>query len=66
VGTNTVRAFGLGDAEFIVALESETLEDLVACVETLRRAEVRVYTQREVPIYLGRLNALESVLAELN
>jgi hydrogen peroxide-dependent heme synthase len=66
VGTNTVRAFGLGDAEFIVALESETLEDLVACVEKLRRAEVRVYTQRDVPIYLGRLHPLETVLAELN
>jgi chlorite dismutase len=65
VATNTVQAFGLGDSEFIVALESDSLAELVRCVEALRKAEVRRYTQQDVPIYLGRLQPLDRLLAEL-
>jgi chlorite dismutase len=65
VGASTVRAFGLGDAEFIVTLESESLVALVDCMEALRRVEVRTYTQRDLPVYLGRLRPLEPVLSEL-
>jgi peroxiredoxin len=65
VAGNTVRAFGLGDAEFVVALEAEHLKDLVDCMDALRRFRVRRYTQRDAPIYLGRLMPLEEVLADL-
>ncbi len=65
VATNTVQAFGLGDAEFIVALESDSLAELVRCVEALRKVEVRRYTRVDVPIYLGRLRPLEEILGEL-
>jgi len=65
IGTNTVQSFGLGDAEFIVALEADSLSELVRCVEALRKVEVRRYTQLDVPIYLGRLQPLERVLGEL-
>lgn len=65
VGTNTVQAFGLGDAEFIVALESDSMAELVRCVEALRKVEVRRYTRVDTPIYLGRLRPLEEILGEL-
>ena len=65
VAGNTVRAFGLGDAEFIVALEAEHLKDLVDCMDALRRFRVRQYTQRDAPTYLGRLQPLDEVLAGL-
>lgn len=65
VATNTVQAFGLGDAEFIVALESDSPAELVRCVEALRKVEVRRYTQQDVPIYLGRLQPLDRLFEEL-
>jgi chlorite dismutase len=65
VATNTVHAFGLGDQEFIVALEADDLAELVRCVEELRTAEVRRYTQADTPIYLGRLTPLRAALAAL-
>lgn len=65
VAGNTVRAFGLGDAEFVVALEADQLKELVDCMDALRRFPVRRYTQRDAPIYLGRLRPIVEVLAGL-
>ncbi|MFN2464615.1 MAG: chlorite dismutase family protein [Candidatus Dormibacteria bacterium] len=65
VSANTVRSFGLGDAEFIVALEADALKDLVDCMDALRRSRVREYTQRDAPIYLGRLTPVAELLAHL-
>ena len=65
VAANTVRAFGLGDAEFVVALEADHLKDLVDCMDALRRFRVRKYTERDAPIYLGRLQPLGEILAGL-
>jgi chlorite dismutase len=65
VSGNTVRSFGLGDSEFVVALEADQLKDLVDCMDALRRLKVREYTQRDNPIYLGRLQPLEDVLSSL-
>ncbi|HZV50347.1 MAG TPA: chlorite dismutase family protein [Candidatus Dormibacteraeota bacterium] len=65
VRANTLRAFGLGDHEHVVALEAESLEELVDCVEALRAASVRRYTQRDVPIYLGLRRDLEAAFREL-
>jgi len=65
VAGNTVRSFGLGDAEFVVALEADHLKDVVDCMDALRRLRVRQYTQRDAPIYLGRLQPLSEVLAGL-
>jgi chlorite dismutase len=66
VAANTVRAFGLGDAEFVVALEADRLEEIVDCIDALRRVGVREYTAVDSPIYLGRLQSLEAALAELS
>jgi chlorite dismutase len=66
VFANTVRSFGLGDAEFTVALEADQLKDLVDCMDALRRLRVREYTLRDTPIYLGRLQPLEGLLSGLS
>jgi len=65
VAANTVRSFGLGDSEFIVALEADHLKDLVDCMDALRRLRVREYTLRDSPIYLGRLVSVEAALTQL-
>jgi len=65
VRANTLRAFGLGDHEHVVALEAESLEELVDCLEALRAADVRRYTQRDVPLYLGLRREVEVALREL-
>lgn len=65
VSANTVRSFGLGDAEFTVALEADRVKDLVDCMDALRRLKVREYTLRDTPIYLGRLQPLAELLTGL-
>jgi chlorite dismutase len=62
--TNTVNSFGIGDQEFIVALEDDSPAVLVAMVQRLRAAEVREYTSIDTPVYLGRLKPLREALAD--
>jgi chlorite dismutase len=63
--TNTVYSFGIADHEFVVAFESEDPAELVRMVEALRAAEVRKYTERDTPIFLGQRKPLGEVLADL-
>ncbi len=65
VRPSTLRAFGLGDQEHVVALEADRLDELVDCVEALRSAEVRRYTQRDLPLYLGIKRDVRAALDEL-
>ncbi|GAA2183088.1 chlorite dismutase family protein [Brooklawnia cerclae] len=51
---NTVSAFALGDYEWIIALESAELHDLVDLMRHLRYAEARRHVRLEVPFYTGR------------
>ncbi|WIG57293.1 MAG: Coproheme decarboxylase HemQ (no EC) [Ktedonobacterales bacterium] len=53
--SNTVDAFGLGDYEFILANESDDPSELCRMMESLRKVEVRRYTQLDTPIFLARL-----------
>jgi chlorite dismutase len=63
--TNTVNSFGVGDQEFIVALEDDSPATLVAMVQRLRAAAVREYTQIDTPVYLGRLKPVAEILTDL-
>lgn len=63
--TNTTSAFGIADHEFVVALETDDLEDMVKMVEYLRGAASRPYTTVDTPIFLGVLKSVEEVLADL-
>lgn len=56
--TNTVSSFGIGDQEFVVALEDDDPAVLIRMVQRLRGAEVREYTAVDTPIFLGLRKAL--------
>lgn len=62
---NTVDAFGLGDYEFILANESDDPAEICRMMESLRKVEVRQYTELDTPIYLGRRREPAEALADL-
>jgi chlorite dismutase len=55
VVANTVSAFALGDYEWILPMESDSLIDLVDMMRELRGTEARMHVREEVPFYTGRL-----------
>jgi hydrogen peroxide-dependent heme synthase len=55
VQPNTVAAFALNDYEWILALESVNLHDLVDMMRDLRATEARRHVREEIPFYTGRL-----------
>lgn len=63
--SNTVDSFGLGDYEFILANESDDPAELCHMMESLRKVEVRRYTQLDTPIFLCRRKQPDEVLADL-
>jgi chlorite dismutase len=65
VQANTLRCFGLGDAEHVVALEADEPRALMSCMEQLRAARVRLYTRQDSPLYLGQRSALGDLLGDL-
>jgi chlorite dismutase len=66
VVANTVSAFALGDYEWILPLESDSLTDLVDMMRALRATEARLHVNEETPFFTGRrieLDELAEVLA---
>ena len=64
--SNTVAAFALGDYEWILALESDDLHDLVDMMRDLRATKARLHVREEIPFYTGRIidpSAFEELLA---
>ena len=58
---NTTYSFGLDDQEFVVAFETDHLEQFVDLVMELRTSEGSRYTKRDTPIYTciaGNINAV--------
>ena len=53
--SNTVAAFALGDWEWILALESVELHDIVDLMRHLRASKTRLHVREEVPFFTGRL-----------
>jgi chlorite dismutase len=51
---NTVAAFALGDYEWILPMESDSLTDLVDMMRDLRATEARLHVREEVPFFTGR------------
>jgi chlorite dismutase len=54
VVANTVAAFALGDYEWILPMESDSLTDLVDMMRELRATDARLHVREEVPFYTGR------------
>jgi chlorite dismutase len=53
--SNTVSSFALGDWEWILALESDVLHDIVDMMRHLRSSSARRHVRVEIPFYTGRL-----------
>ena len=53
--SNTVAAFALGDYEWILALESDELINLVDMMRDLRATKARLHVREEIPFYTGRI-----------
>ncbi|CAB4880784.1 MAG: chlorite dismutase [Actinobacteria bacterium] len=53
--SNTVAAFALGDYEWLLALESDELHEIVDMMRTLRSSTARRHVREEVPFFTGRL-----------
>ena len=54
VVANTVAAFALGDYEWILPVESDSLTDLVDMMRALRATEARLHVNEETPFFTGR------------
>jgi chlorite dismutase len=54
VQANTVAAFALNDWEWILALESDDLHDLVDMMRDLRSTQARRHVREEIPFHTGR------------
>lgn len=52
--SNTVAAFALGDYEWILALESDELHEIVDMMRHLRGSQARRHVREEIPFFTGR------------
>ena len=52
--SNTVASFALGDYEWILALESNDLPEIVDLMRDLRSTKARLHVREEIPFYTGR------------
>lgn len=55
VQSNTVSSFALGDYEWLLALESEDLHEIVDMMRELRNTEARRHVREEVPFFTGSI-----------
>ncbi|MGH2747255.1 MAG: hydrogen peroxide-dependent heme synthase [Actinomycetota bacterium] len=65
VTPNTTSAFGLGDYEWILAFEADSLDRLVELIRHLRANESRRYVKLEVPFLTGIRKDLSAAVADL-
>jgi chlorite dismutase len=62
---NTTSAFGLGDYEWILAFEADSVDRLVDLIRRLRATEARRYTKLEIPFVTGIRKDLAAAVADL-
>lgn len=62
---NTTSAFALNDWEWMLALESPQLTDLVDMMRRLRESETRYHVRDETPFYTGRRLKTTAEIAEV-
>jgi chlorite dismutase len=62
---NTTSAFGLGNYEWILAFEADSVDRLVDLIRRLRATEARRYTKLEVPFVTGIRKELGAAVADL-
>jgi hydrogen peroxide-dependent heme synthase len=52
--SNTVASFALGDYEWLLALESDELHEIVDMMRELRYTKARLHVREEVPFFTGK------------
>lgn len=62
--SSTVAAFALGDYEWLLALESDELYELVDMMRELRYTQARLHVREEVPFYTGKRVELSQIGAK--
>lgn len=65
VEPNTTSAFGLGDYEWILAFEADSVDRLVELIRHLRGNESRMYVKEEIPFVTGIKKPLAEAIADL-
>ena len=65
VEPNTTSAFGLGDYEWILAFEADSVDRLVELIRHLRGNESRLYVKEEIPFVTGIKKSLAEAIADL-
>ncbi len=62
VTLNTTYSYGIDDQEFVVAFESDNIEDFLDLVQDLRETEASQYTLRDTPMYCCVAQSLDAIL----
>jgi hydrogen peroxide-dependent heme synthase len=63
--SNTVAAFGLGDYEWILALEAEHLHRLVDLQRAFRHTDARRHVREEIPFFTGERTTPTTLIRDL-
>jgi chlorite dismutase len=66
VTNHTTYSFGLDDQEFMPAFECEEPADFMHLMMTLRETEASRWTERDTPIFVGRLVSVRAALDALD
>jgi hydrogen peroxide-dependent heme synthase len=65
ITSNTVSSFGLNDYEWILALESNDLHEIVDMMRELRYTQARRHVREEIPFYTGSKFSFDEIEAKL-
>src|SRR5438128_6736261 len=66
IQNHTTYSFGIDDQEFMTAFECEEPADFMHLMLTLRETEASAYTERDTPIFVGRLTEIRAALDALD
>jgi chlorite dismutase len=66
IHNHTTYSFGIDDQEFMTAFECDEPADFMHLMLTLRETEASRYTERDTPIFVGRLVEIRAALDELD
>jgi chlorite dismutase len=66
ITNHTTYSFGIDDQEFMPAFECEEPSDFMHLMMTLRETEASRWTERDTPIFVGKLTEIRSALDALD
>lgn len=65
VSLNTTYSFGIDDQEFVVAFETDNINDFLDLVQELRETEASMYTLRDTPMFTCVAQPLDDILESI-